>query len=394
MTIDTSIIITDPFGNKLKETKEFLEIGNNPGLHYVLACGQVGALTVTLPPEFNPLLLLDGRVHVMRSVDGAPAQREGESCFLIRRWDYAENYTTITAVHANDLMRRRNSVFASSTGNSTIAATVADLAIANTWDLNFTSSSFASLTRSWDNFTATNENTGVDISALVSRQAVVGIAPLVDKFIQWRNILEVFHEIEDTSTLQGTFLTAEIVAPTESTLELRIYTGQRGVDRRFSTGNGLLFTSARGNLENALLTLDRIEEITFAEAGGAGRDGVAGSGGVNARGLANGTAIDATRVAESPFNRIEVFVDSGNGTNAAGQLESDARYAVRAGRPVITAVGDLTETDQCIRGIHYNFGDLVTVEVRGIQYDMRLDLLDVTLSGGTERTIAKFQYNG
>jgi hypothetical protein len=58
------------------------------------------------------------------------------------------------------------------------------------------------------------------------------------------------------------------------------------------------------------------------------------------------------------------------------------------------ARGDLVETDTCIRGVHYNYGDLLTVDVRGIQYDMRLDLLDVTLTGGVETAKAVFFYNG
>jgi hypothetical protein len=101
-------------------------------------------------------------------------------------------------------------------------------------------------------------------------------------------------------------------------------------------------------------------------------------------------------MAESPFGRIETIVDAGSTPGGPGEISlyQAAQPYVRASRPVIQAHGDLIETDQCIRGVHYNFGDLVTVEVRGIQYDMRLDLLDVTLSGDTERTIAKFNYNG
>lgn len=389
MPAQTTIRVTDGSGNFLFETAAFLEIGSNPGLHYVLSCGQVGAMTATLSPEFNSKLLKDGRVHIMRSVNGAPARREGESCFLIRRWDYAENYTTITAFHANDLMRRRHILYS---GNNAalsyvqINAARADDTIKTLWKQN------AGALVSFANRAVNDETTGLsptqaDISAYVSTQANVSAAPLIDKWIPWRNLMDVILEIEDTSYLLGTYLTTEIVAPTESTLELRTYTVIRGVDRRFSSGNGLLFTSSRGNLENAILTVDATEEITMAQA--IGSDGTGGGSWYRFA----GSAEDDTRMAESPLNRVETIFDSGDAP-ADGTLTNDSAAAVRAGRPVITAVGDLTETDQCLRGVHFDFGDLVTVEVQGIQYDMRLDQLAVTLSGGTERTIARFQYNG
>jgi len=224
--------------------------------------------------------------------------------------------------------------------------------------------------------------TQVDISATVSVQADTGAAPQVWESWYWQTCGDAIRLLCDSSMTSGTYLTAEIVAPTESTLELQTFTGQRGIDRRFSTGSGLLFTEARGNLANALLTVDATEEVTVAVAGGATRDSS----------TSLYAAVDATRIAESPLGRIEAFVDS-NSVDAQ-QIQGDADARVRAGRPVIVAVGDLQETDQCVRGIHYNYGDLVTVDVVGVQYDMRLDVLDVTLTGGVETTKAGFYYNG
>jgi hypothetical protein len=354
----------------------------------------VGALTVTLDPSFNPLLLKDGRIHVMRSVNGGPAQREGESCFLIRRWDYADDYTTITALHANDLMRRRCILYS---GNNAavsyvqVTAAKADDTIKTLWKQNAGSLVV-------ENDRAVNDETGglspnQDISAYVSTQANVSAAPNVSLWIPWRNLMDVIIEIENSSFLLGTYLTAEIVAPTESTLELRTYTVIRGVDRRFSSGNGLLFTNNRGNLANSILTNDATEEITFVSA--IGSDGVGGIEGSFYRfaGTALADNVGDDRVSESPLNRIESVYDD-NDAPGDGTLTNDAKGALRAGRPRISAVGHLVETDQCLRGIHYNYGDLVTVQVQGVQYDMRLDQIDVTLTQGKEQTKAVFQYNG
>lgn len=378
MPSDISIRVTDSYGVFLFETRQFLEIGNNPGLHYVLSCGKVGALTVTLAPDFNSLLPKDGRIHVMRSVNGGPAQREGESCYLIRRWDYTNDYTTVTALHANYLLWSRADLY-TYVGYSRNTLPGDDL-IKELWTNNF-AGGISSL-RS-QNTAGTPNNTQADISAYVSVAANLSAAPTILKQFNWRSVGDVILEIEDASFLNGTYLTAEIVAPTEDTLELRTYTGQRGVDRRFSTGNGLLFVESRGNLANGILTVDATEEITFAYAGGADRD----------YGRSNEYAVDSTRMGESAFGRRELFVDSANTTSNA-DVQADADAGVRGGRPVITATGDLVDTDLCQRGVHYNYGDLVTVEVRGVQYDMRCDLIEVTLTGGVERTQSGFYYNG
>lgn len=380
MTIDTALRITDAFGGFLVETREFLEIGNAPGLHYVLSCGKVGALTVTLPPELNPLLLKDGRIHVMRSVNGGPAQREGESCFLIRKWAYADDYTTITAVHANHLFWRRRALWGYYQREAeTGAGITADDTIkggggaGNMWYDNFSTPAGAG------NRNDGGLSTQADISAYVSIQALASAAPVVYQQWYWQSIGDAILNICDASFTAGTYLVAEIVAPTESTLELRTYTGQRGQDRRFTGGNSLLFTAANGNLANGVLTVDAINEVTAAVAGGPNRDS-----GLTIRG-----SVDLARMGESPLGRIEAFVDDAGGTNTdINAIQGDADAAVRAGRPVIQATGDLVDTDTCVRGVHYNFGDIVTVEVRGIQYNMRIDLLDVTISQGVETTRA------
>ena len=383
MTANTTIRVTDASGGFLFETAQFLEIGDNPGLHYILSCGIVGQLTVTLPTEFNDRLPKDGRIHVMRSVNGGTAQREGESCFLIRKWQYADNYTTVWALHANHILWRRHALWGWYTREQETASGItADDTIksggaggGNIWDDNFGTNA-GSGSRNDGLTTQTN------ISSFVGVQADSGSAPVIYMSWYWQNCGDAVRAFCDASMQNSTYLNAEIVAPTESTLELRTYTGQRGVDRRFSGGSGLLFTEPRGNLANARLTVDAMEEITYALGAGATRDS----------GTSLQYAADLTRMGETPLGRIETFVDV-NSVDS-NEIQGAADAAVRAGRPVITATADLQDTDTCTRGVHYNYGDLVTVDVGGVQYDMRLDVIDVTLQGGVETSKASFFYNG
>lgn len=380
MPSQTTIRVTDDQGVFLFETAQFLEIGDNPGLHYVLSCGLVGALTVTIPPEFNTYLLdannkprKDLRIHVMRSVNGGPAQREGESCFLTRKWGLANDYTTITALHANHLLWRRAILY--TWINASFEQGPEDDMIKDVFSHNNITDGFVTPARQ-------GGTTQFDLASYITVEANVGAAPTSGKRMGWMNVGDMIREMANDSTLTGTYLTAEIVAPTESTLELRTYTGQRGQDRRFSSGNGLLFTEARGNLADALLTVDATEEITFALAGGPQRDW----------GSMIQYASDAARMGESVFGRIETFIDSQSDDNT--QLLNDATSAVRAGRPITSVTAEIQETDQCLRGVDFDYGDLVTVAVQGIQYDMHLDVLEVSLKEGAETTRASFYADG
>lgn len=365
----------------LFETVQFLDVGSSAGLRYVLACGQIGALTVTLPPDYNRLLHKDARVFVSRSVNGGPAKIEGGSCFLIRKWEYTADYTTVTAVHANDIMRRRfylfDNVYDSTNGFTTLPA---DDGIKKIWDRNFAGLDIG--TRAFDSATSTYDSLGTNISAYVSRAANLSLAPtLTMKDFAYLNLLDIIHAIEDASYAAGTYLTSEIVAPTETTLQFQTFINQRGVDRRFSTGNGMIFSAVRGNLENVLLSIDATEEITQGNSlGGAPR---------GARLPA--TYHDTARVTATPFGRIETIVDANDATDYA-VLTNAAKAGVQAGWPITIVTGDLLETDQSIRGIHYDFGDYVTIEAFGQSYDMRLNVLDVTVTGSEETTKAGFRY--
>jgi hypothetical protein len=65
--------------------------------------------------------------------------------------------------------------------------------------------------------------------------------------------------------------TFEIIAPTESTLNLRTYTTQRGVDRRASTANPVILSQLRGNLANPHLGSTTPSRLRSSSRAGRGR---------------------------------------------------------------------------------------------------------------------------
>lgn len=371
MTITYSVRVADAFGVHLKTISNFTDpvAGGGAALDYVLNVGKAGIcrLTVPWPAVDDGLFVLDGRLSIMRSIHGRPPYRDGEAVYLVRGWEKGEDETTIIGYHGNSLMWRRIVDYASGTSYSSKAATFADNLIKAFWLENFGASISAA-----DRY---GVETQADISAYVGTQANLSAGASVGKAAAWRNVGDVIQEIGQASTTAGTYLAAEIVASGEGALELRTYTTQRGVDHRATAAQPVILSRERGNLENARLVIDHSQEVTFVIAGGSDTG--------TARLVA--TAVDTTRMAASPLNRCEVFLDMGN-VNDATQLQDEADARLWAGRPLQVFTGDLIEGGNTIRGLHFDLGDLVTAVHRQQRYDVRLDQIHVSVGSSGQRS--------
>lgn len=350
--------------------------GGGAALEYALSVGNPqSALILTLPPPplTDPALFaIDTRIEVWRSVAGQ-MQLDGGAVWLVRRRRTSHDALRITALHANHLLTRRIIAYDAGSSYTSKSADQADDLIKAFARENLGASVSAA---NRDSTTAADQ-AQTDISTYLTIPADVGAAASVAKAATRRRLDEVVHELGEASTTAGTYLTAEIVSPGDGTLTLQTYTTQRGTDHRYGTADPVIFSAARGNIENVALDEDWTEEVTVAIAGGQGEEA--------ARLIR--VAADTTRLAASPFNRIERFVDMSNVSDAT-QLQDEADAALRAGRPRVTLEGDLVETDGCTRGLHFDLGDMVTVLEGGLLYDVRLDMLRISYAGGALRTRA------
>lgn len=368
--ISYSIRIADPFGLPLIEVATYLS------LEYVLSVGGIGVLQLTVPATFDDRLCrLDGRMGVWRSINGRPPTLDGLAIFLIRTWRYTRDTIQITAYHANSLLQRRIIAYYAGTAYSKKAATAAGDQI-KTFARENLGSSIVGADR-------IGVETQADLSSLLTIQANTGEGASVAAQDAWKNLYDLVKTIADATTQNGTYLTAEIVAPTESTLELRTYAGMRGIDHRASSAQPVILSEARGTLTNCELTIDRTQEVTMAICAGSGE----GTSRITA------TSMDTARMGDSPCNRIEVFGDYTNISDQA-TLQAKADALVWAGRPRIDFTADIVETPGATRGIHYDLGDLVTAEFRGTHYDCRLDIISVSVRDGSQETKAQVRYVG
>lgn len=368
--------VCDPFGQLLTSVANFIDPidGGGSALGYVLSAGQVGALKLTVPVTFDTSLFrLDGRIGVWRSINGRAPVLDGETVFFIRTWEYTDQTTTITAYSANHLRTRRIiDYFAGSSYSSKTTPTAAGNLIKTFVSENMLAGIVAADRQ--------GAETQADISALLSNQANLGDGQSLAMQCAWRNLDDVIRELQDASTFAGTYMVSDIVSPTETTLELRTYATVRGVDHTASSSDPVILSPEAGSLANCRLVVDRSQEVTFAIAGGSGER--------SERLIA--TSSDATRMAESPFNRIEAFGDYGNVSDSAA-LQDIADAMVRAGRPLIEFTADIVETDGATRGIDYDYGDMITAAFRGSQYDCRLDVIEVAVGGGMQSSRAKLR---
>lgn len=371
MSVLTTLRLGDPFAVPLAEIATYgtPSEGGSAALSLVLNCapGGIGVLEATLPLSFNPALLLeDGRIGVWRSINGRPPYLDNGAIFLIRYLDYGPQSIFVRAEHASSLLDRRIIAYSAGSTYTTKAAAPADDQIKAFMDQQMLAGIVGA--------DRDGVETYADVSAYLTKQANLGQGASVAKSGARRRLLDVCTDLANASTTAGVYLTFEIYAASETTLELRTYATQRGVDRRAGTANPVILSQLRGNLTDAHLVIDHTESASFIVAGGQGEE--------DARLI--GTAFDATRASGSPFGRIERFRDAVN-VSAQASVDDEADTQLRAARPRIIFTGELVETPALTRGIDFDLGDIVTAEhpTSGQQFDVRIDMIreDIGPSG-------------
>jgi hypothetical protein len=143
--------------------------------------------------------------------------------------------------------------------------------------------------------------------------------------------------------------------------QFQTFTGQRGQDRSADSDNPAVFGQAWGNLEGGYYEVDHSEEANYIHGRGLGRED----------GRFTGDAEDETRQGRSVWNYREAYANAAAGgggeSNASTLAEAEAKLEKL--RPRWRAGGRLLDTSQERYGIDWDFGDLVTLDVRGNQFD-------------------------
>jgi hypothetical protein len=213
-------------------------------------------------------------------------------------------------------------------------------------------------------------------ASLLTVAADTSAAPSLTLLFARQNVLTTVQKLCQASAQAGTRLYVDVVAPTDTTLELRTYTGQRGTDRGSTSAAPVVFAPEFGNLVSPDIDDDYTEEVTYVYAAGRGQE--------DQRIVAE--AGDATRIGRSPFGRREALIDARHvGTDPAPALLADeANAALQAGRPRRRFAATLLDTPGTTYGIHWAWGDTITARWEDASGDYRIEAVRLSVAGGRE----------
>jgi hypothetical protein len=324
---------------------------------------QVGTLTIATPmqKQFINMLRRDCTIDVMRYA-GGKWNLLGETHFLLRKWKLDNYLATLELKDGIDILDRRVVAYDEVNPQSQAIAECADDAMKYLLLENFGVSSVDSLR---------------NLSSRISIQPFTSLGPIISKQYSGRRVLATIQEMSKDALeiANGDYVGFDMVANGPGKFEFRTYNKMRGVDHSNPSGNPpIIFGTQRGNLLNATLTYDYSAERTYIYARGKEVGGV----------RINGHAHDDKRIAMSPFNRIEDWISIQADTVVAADEEANA--ILGEGRPRVLFEGEAIQIPNCMFGVHYGFGDLVSGEAHGVTLTCRIKSFRVSV-GPTGETI-------
>jgi hypothetical protein len=200
--------------------------------------------------------------------------------------------------------------------------------------------------------------------------ANLGAGPSITKGFAYKNVLEEMQAIAESSRTSGTelYFSLEPSFGSDGLLNLTFTTkvDQWGQDRTEDSGAPVFFGKKWGNLSNAYYYEDRRDEVNYVLAAAWGEDASRVTDEVE----------DATRMAQSVWGRREGFADARNQKTEAG-ITAQANKLLAEGRPVKRFGGRILDSGEYRYGIDWDFGDMVTAEYRGKQFDATISTVHI-----------------
>ncbi len=364
------VLLSDPLGNRQAVPLDYSRLA------VAWAANSVSALTLTLPGGYDRSLFgADWLLEVWRTAPGGGSSLLFDKVWFIRRPRLQVKATVVswslTAYCPNFIFGAPGSDAGRSVAYNPVTA--------YTNKLDSADDVMKAIVR--ENAGSLATDTARDLSAYLTVQADLGAGASVRKEFARRNVLRVLQELAQASTTAGTYCAFDTICTTPPSqgsfaLEFRTYTGQRGNDHRASSGMPVLLGPDFGNLDDVELDEESTDEANYIYAGGQRVAGV----------QAIAPASDADRIALSPFNRRELFVEAGD-TFDATALADEADSALRANRVRRVLTGTFLDTDQARFGVEWGAGDYLTAQVAGFSFDCRADGINIDFDRDGGETI-------
>lgn len=340
---------------------------------------QLGKATFVVPLKYFPLISEYCQIEIWRSVGSAAPYLEGETVWIILDYqpfvtESGEFLLQIWAVDSILVLFSRIVAYYSGLPQTKKAGFAGNV-IKEIGAENIGS--------------AANDYTGTANTGLYPRgipanyfsiQANLNDGASIDNSFAWANCLDAMNDIADMSATAGTYLGFDVVYDGISKLELRTYSGQRGVDHSLTGPSPIILSPNSGNLGATNIKYSYMNESNFIYAGGQ-------DVGTN-RKMAFASA--PSRLSISPLARREKWQDARQ-VETTAQVQDQADAALRENKGMIIFSSQIIETANCRYGIEYNFGDKLPCDFLQRSVVCRLNKIQVTVSGAQERILATLQ---
>lgn len=349
--------------------QQLLEIRKPVSFACSLATNTPGGFSMVLPQGFDKSLLsLDSIIEFSRTPPGG--RKDLVQVYFVRSFRYFDDqngteYLEIGGFDPLYLLTSRIIAYKSDTAQALMTDFTDDMSKAVVID-NLGGDAIAARDLSGYGF---------------SVEADFGGGISVTKQFSYENLLDVVRGIAETSRGNGTelYYGVKAIPGNDGLFDFRFWAhaAQYGVNRTSTSPSPVYFGKNWGNLQVPEYIIDYSDEINYVYAGGSGK-GTART----VREVSTTSAINA-----SQWNRREGFTQNTTAESSAAALDAAGYDYLNKHRVVRKFSGTLLDTPRYRYGIDWGFGDRVTCEYQGMQFDALINLVQFSIDGNGQETI-------
>lgn len=334
-------------------------------LEYIKTQNAIGSLVIVMPRK---LMQYDdfsvGDIFEVWREKGGVLELQNETAYFLQNWEmYADSegaeYIQLTCSDANWLLDTAIVAAFSGSEDAEMTGIPDDLMKA------IVSKQLGSTASAWRSKITEAPNLGAGGAS-------------ISKAFAYRNVLTVIQELAELANEGGVWLGFDVVRTAPGAFEFRTYTGQRGQDHSRDSGDPRFVGKQYGNLSQATFGTYHADERNWVCVAGQGQD--------DERVLVFRENI--SRRDASKWNRREYFKDSRD-EDVTANLEADGDAALDEFKPKQLLTGTLHDTPGMQYNIHYQFGDVLSVEAFGYFVDCHVKSVRVKVDqdGGEQLDI-------
>jgi hypothetical protein len=442
MTVNFEVRLYNSYGDFLTSITDIVDAGGS-GLEYVIrADGQIGALSLTVPrgelDQYFQWTNVDYKIGVWRSINGAPYVLDNNAMFFVRAFEYTDSYTKVTAYHALELLTRRLNAYRGFTGNNWgpqqsswngpdvedetkikkgFCGDIMKGIVRQNFSFAYISAAAAYQTephngifgifnnkRRWNYMTSAKGSKGkanwtedlklpnLDLQNFIivepnKQDGIYGVSTDCNGDVVYELLKSLQSQSVEGSEENGfapIWLSFDLIAINERQFMFKTFPNLYGKNR----GDGsFIFSSYRGNLANAKMTIDRSEETTVMYSIDKDEDIKAA---VNRRRLSDSPfnlreALSNPQIKEERYKRdskMKVIKGNPRTYTVPMLLANDAALQLAKRVPRVKIEGKAVPTPTSIRGIDWDLGDIVTLDYRAYRDNYRINAVSINISNG------------